>query len=148
MSKAIRCDRCKGYFVPAEEKKLSARFKEITYVSAETIRDSRYEKIDENLDLCPGCTADFELFMDGYPLEIHENDFDQNNLRYPANCFRPDPKKWQLKPDPTEEGVWWRTERNPNKDKTTDISKEDPTMESYLNAMDMAVKVGNAKLEE
>lgn len=72
MSKAFRCDRCGKCFVPEEETGAMITFRNPSVYDAECLRKhtvKRYREdlmCDDHLDLCPGCTIEFVLFMHNF----------------------------------------------------------------------------------
>lgn len=88
MSKAKRCDRCGKCFDPMDIPAMICRFSNPAFMTAEDIKAGKVKthlrpdlEWDEKLDLCPECTGDFTLFMDGTPLALHENDFDKPDIK-------------------------------------------------------------------
>lgn len=84
MANARKCDRCKRCFDPLDQGFcVMARFQNPCFQSSEDIHKHKVghylieDSIDAYVDLCPDCSKDFEAFMEGYPLSLHENDFDQ-----------------------------------------------------------------------
>lgn len=71
MSNAKKCDRCGGFFDPLTEMALMTRIKNPVFVDGEAVRQNRISACllkaspDEIVDLCPGCTTDFMIFMYG-----------------------------------------------------------------------------------
>ena len=83
MAIARRCDRCGGYFSPAEEKGEYCRFSNPTVMDGESYSKQRTkgkmlkikEEIPEifredDIDLCPKCTELFKKFMRNEPFKI------------------------------------------------------------------------------
>ena len=74
MSKALRCDRCGGYYRPDEEARETMFIPRITWRNAESVKDVRVTRSLEELDLCAKCTDAFDLFMKGFTLKKKEED--------------------------------------------------------------------------
>ena len=84
MASARKCDRCGQCFDPLRygDKTMMARFMNPIFQNSEQIREHNvgYYLVEDSansyVDLCPECTKEFEAFMEGNPLRLHENDFD------------------------------------------------------------------------
>lgn len=98
MSKAKKCDRCGTYFDPK-----TIGEQECCWFGPPTLQTEKDYKNNTfrgssplnqlpMIDLCPKCTEDYKLFMEGCPLAVHENDFDQ-----------PDQEEEEDKPEETVE---------------------------------------------
>lgn len=74
MSKALRCDRCKGYYRPDEEVLETSYIPRIGWRNAESVRNQQITKSMEDIDLCADCTKDFERFLKGWPLNVEEKE--------------------------------------------------------------------------
>lgn len=68
MSKALRCNRCKTYYAPYEEKLETAYIPRVVWRNAESAEKQQVTRAMEDLDLCAACAHDFDLFMKGWPL--------------------------------------------------------------------------------
>lgn len=81
MSKAIKCDRCGNYYIPSEEENETAFIPRIAWRNAKSIRDQKVTRSMDEIDLCPYCAEDFQLFLDGNPLATR-TDICEENVRY------------------------------------------------------------------
>lgn len=78
---ALRCNRCQGYFVPEEEEgKLMTVIPEMFLRTGEEVRRNIFSERITSIDLCPECTREHQLFMDGCSLRIDENSFDAPDI--------------------------------------------------------------------
>ena len=88
MAEARKCDRCGKCFDPLEQGYFQmVRFSNPLYQTSKDIREhvfSRYlvegASPERKIDLCPECTGQFTLFMEGSPLAIEKNDFDKADV--------------------------------------------------------------------
>ena len=88
MSIAVKCNRCHICFDPLDQgMRKMVRFRNPYLRTAEDIRKHKLgESLIENgdeyeyIDLCPDCSEDWLLFMEGYILAIHDNDFDKPDV--------------------------------------------------------------------
>lgn len=77
MSKAAKCDRCKGFFRADDvEESEMIRIPEVIYYDSEKNKNNCFSKRVTELDLCPRCTRAFDWFMDGdqIMLEIRQTE--------------------------------------------------------------------------
>lgn len=63
MSKAFRCDRCKGYFDPYQSLGEFATIPEYEIADAKRYSEHCVTDTLRNIDLCPGCHMAFLDFM-------------------------------------------------------------------------------------
>lgn len=70
MAAARKCDRCGMCFDPTSENGEMARFPNPVFQTKESIRECRVTRRllndigpDTMVDLCPGCTLEFQMFM-------------------------------------------------------------------------------------
>lgn len=83
MSKAKKCDRCGTYFDPKTiGEQECCWFGPPTFQTEKDYKNNTFRGSNPlnqlpMIDLCPKCTEDYKLFMEGCPLAVHENDFDQ-----------------------------------------------------------------------
>lgn len=93
MANAKKCDRCGKCYDPAsieDNPAMVVSFSNPIFQTAEDYQHHRFTEIlgrdddnygNSNVDLCPECTGEFTLFMDGCPLKISENDFDKPDIK-------------------------------------------------------------------
>jgi len=69
MSKALRCDRCGGYYHPAETgEKETVFISNVAWRNGISVQDNKVTRRMEAIDLCTECTEDFDLFLKCAPL--------------------------------------------------------------------------------
>lgn len=92
MANAKKCDRCGKCYDPAsieDNPNVVVSFSIPIFQTAEDYKNHRFTRSfggdddnwGDNVDLCPECTDEFTLFMDGNPLKISENDFDKPDIK-------------------------------------------------------------------
>ena len=82
MAKALKCDRCGGYFVPKElGDAMFCRFNNPIFQNGPDARAERVTQklinggtIDMPVDLCPMCTTEFFIFMNAGPRDKNMED--------------------------------------------------------------------------
>lgn len=91
MANAKKCDRCGKCYDPASIEDNPAMVAHFSNPILQTPNDvkrgviTRYLKKGlDALDLCPECTGEFSLFMEGCPLSLHKNDFDKPDIKETA----------------------------------------------------------------
>ncbi len=77
MSKAVKCDRCGCCYDPCHETKETFHADRWLFQDSESLNDCRNRRMWTDVDLCPECTEELILFMEGNQLRLHENDFDR-----------------------------------------------------------------------
>lgn len=77
MADAKKCDRCKKLYDPYSiDKRNIARFRNPAFFDENGTKNNKVSfylisgGADATIDLCPECTEDFELFMEGYELGV------------------------------------------------------------------------------
>lgn len=93
MANAKKCDRCGKCYDPAsieDNPAMITRFSNPIFQTAEDYKNNKittcFSAKDRHdgsgdIDLCPECTGEFTLFMDGCPLKISKNDFDKPDIK-------------------------------------------------------------------
>ena len=92
MANAKKCDRCGKCYDPAsieDNPAMVVSFSNPIFQTAEDYKNRRFTRtfsgddddFGNNVDLCPECTGEFTLFMDGCPLKISKNDFDKPDIK-------------------------------------------------------------------
>ena len=89
MANAKKCDRCGKCYDPAsieDNPAMVVSFSNPIFQTAEAYKNHSFTKTfddnyGDNVDLCPECTGEFTLFMDGCPLKISKNDFDKPDIK-------------------------------------------------------------------
>ena len=99
MSSALKCNRCHKCFDPLDMKKgeLLCRFSNPFFISAEDYSSHKFTKdllgtnnSETKIDLCPECAEGFSLYMEGNPLAVKDNSFDQPDIgpAEPRNYYK------------------------------------------------------------
>lgn len=86
MANAKKCDRCGKCFDLMDIPSMVAHFSNPVLQMPNDVKRgviTRYLKDQslDRLDLCPECTGEFTLFMEGCPLSLHKNDFDKPDIK-------------------------------------------------------------------
>lgn len=89
MANAKKCDRCGKCYDPMDIPSMITHFSNPVLQTPNDVKRgiiTRYlkDKSLNTLDLCPECTGEFTLFMEGCPLSVHENDFDKPDIKETA----------------------------------------------------------------
>lgn len=87
MSKAIRCDRCKGYYQleTIKDDEEVTGIEHIIITDRECASNMAYKERKENIDLCPTCTKSFKFFMDGFDIWTVQHMDEENRKKDTAD---------------------------------------------------------------
>ena len=89
MANAKKCDRCQKLYDPfSQGERFMCRFENPTFLTGAGMREGTVFKrlVDhagakDLLDLCPECSEDFILFMEGNPLSVRTDICEENVSR-------------------------------------------------------------------
>ena len=84
MANARKCDRCGGFFDPLNETGVMTRFSNPVFLDNMDVKRHKVrhwlfpDELNRDVDLCPGCTTDFFLFM--HPAREGDTDGDSVDI--------------------------------------------------------------------
>ena len=81
MSKALKCDRCGYFYRPDEEEKETVFIPRIAWRNAKSVKEQKVTRGMDEIDLCPRCAEDLQLFLEGNPLTLR-TDICEENVNY------------------------------------------------------------------